>query len=154
MTPPGAGSDEPFPAPDDFGRSLPPFSLNLLVRDPRPSADFYRDVLGATVRVADQDFAALEIGGVPVMLHSDRTYAGHPWRAALRDGVRRGFGAELRLFGIDPDRAVERAEEEGGLVVVAARDKPHGWREAVIEDPDGYTWAVGVALAPPTDPAG
>jgi len=23
-------------------------------------------------------------------------------------------------------------------------DKPHGWRDVIVVDPDGYTWAVGV----------
>ena len=41
---------------DDYGRSLPKFSVNLLVRDVQASLPFYRDVLGATVRYADDDF--------------------------------------------------------------------------------------------------
>jgi len=25
-------------------------------------------------------------------------------------------------------------------------DFPHGWRDVILEDPDGYTWALGVPL--------
>jgi hypothetical protein len=31
-------------------------------------------------------------------------------------------------------------------VAVPVRDWPHGWRDCVLEDPDGYTFAVGVPL--------
>jgi hypothetical protein len=45
----------------DYGRALPKFSVNLLVRDVQKSIPFYRDVLTATVRYADDDFAALNL---------------------------------------------------------------------------------------------
>jgi hypothetical protein len=48
---------------DSYGRSLPKFTVNLLVRDVQHSLPFYRDVLLAAVHYADQDFAALELGG-------------------------------------------------------------------------------------------
>src|SRR5215469_7775160 len=50
---------DPFLSVDDYGRSLPRFSVNLLVRNVETSLKFYRDVLGAIVRYADNDFAAL-----------------------------------------------------------------------------------------------
>ena len=137
---------EEFPSPDEYGRSLPGFSANLLVRDPRASAGFYRAVFGATVRHIDPEFAALVVNGTPLMLHADPTYAGHPWAAELRGGVRRGLGAELRVLGLDPDLVARVAEENGGTVLQPAQDKPHGWRETIVADPDGYTWAVGRRL--------
>jgi len=27
-----------------------------------------------------------------------------------------------------------------------ATDFPHGWRDVMVEDPDGYVWAAGVAI--------
>lgn len=145
---------EPLPDPPEYGRSLPAFSANLLVRDPRLSAGWYRDVLGAVVRHADRDFAALELpaaGGVRValMLHADGTYGAHPWAGDLADGVRRGLGAELRLFGVDPDVVVAAARDQGSPVLQDAADKPHGWRDAIVEDPDGYAWAVGLPFGEP-----
>lgn len=157
-TPPDAGTpdagtgaaadDGPFPQAPEYGRSLPAFTVNLLVRDPRPSADFYVEVLGARVRHVDREFAALVINGTAVMLHADSTYTGtgHPWSAELTGGVRRGLGAELRLFGPDPDQVARAAQEAGGTVLQPAQDKPHGWRETIVADPEGYTWAVGRRL--------
>ena len=82
---------------DDYGRSLPKFSINLLVRDVQVSLPFYRDVLGATVRYADEDFAALNLAGAEFMLHADHSYDHHPlhkYIAGVQAG-RRGLGAEF-----------------------------------------------------------
>ena len=109
------------------------------------SIAFYRDVLGCEVRYSDPDFAAMRLGELDFMLHADHAYDGHPWAGRLGRERRRGLGAELRLFEVDPDAAVARARQAGAVVLLPATDKPHGWREAWLEDPDGYVWAVGVA---------
>ena len=136
---------EPWMPADEYGRSLPAFTLNLLVADIARSIAFYHDVLGAEVSYWDADFAALRLGELDFMLHADHTYESHPWSKRLGRERRRGLGTELRLFEVDPDAAVVRAEEAGAIVLAPATDKPHGWREAWLEDPDGYVWAVGVA---------
>ena len=135
---------EPWMPADEYGRSLPRFTVNLLVTDLPRSAAFYREVLGAEVRYLDPDFAALRVGSLDFMLHADHTYDQHPWhpRLARREG--RGLGAELRLFGVDPDEVERRAHAAGAIVLAAATYKPHGWREVWVEDPDGFLWAVGV----------
>lgn len=131
---------------DEYGRSLPKFTVNLLVRDVVRSAVFYRDVLGVTVRYADQDFAALEMQGTEFMLHADHAYDHHPVHERLQAPGRRGTGVELRVLGIDPDALEERARNAGVKIVQEAKDFPHGWRDVMVEDPDGYVWAVGVAI--------
>ena len=131
---------------DEYGHSLPRFSVNLMVRNVHKSLPFYRDVLGATVRYADQDFAALNLQGVDFMLHSDHTYDHHPLYERLKAGGPRGTGAELRVMGIDPDAAQRRAEVAGVKILQPAMDFPHGWRDVMLEDPDGYIWAVGVPI--------
>jgi uncharacterized glyoxalase superfamily protein PhnB len=131
---------------DEYGRSLPKFTVNLLVRDVARSVPFYRDVLGAAVRYADNDFVALALAGTDFMLHADHAYDHHPMHARLADGGPRGTGAELRVMGIDPDAAEERARRAGVKIVQPAKDFPHGWRDVMLEDPDGYVWAVGVAI--------
>jgi uncharacterized glyoxalase superfamily protein PhnB len=131
---------------DEYGRALPKFTVNLLVKDVGASLPFYRDVLGAAVRYADGDFAALALQGTDFMLHADHTYDHHPTFARLQSGGLRGTGAEIRVMGIDPDAAEERAREVGAKIVQEARDFPHGWRDVMLEDPDGYVWAVGVAI--------
>ena len=134
---------EPWMSAEEYGRSLPAFTLNLLVADIARSVAFYRVVLGSEVRYYDADFAALRLGELDFMLHADHTYHGHPWSKRLGGERRRGLGAELRLFGVDPDAVVSRAQEAGAPVLMPAPDKAHGWREAWLEDPDGYVWAVG-----------
>lgn len=132
---------------DDYGRGLPKFSVNLLVRDVQASLPFYRDVLGAKVHYADEDFAALNLAGAEFMLHTDHAYDHHPllkYIAGVAPG-RRGLGAELRVMGVDPDAAEARAKAAGVTIVQPAADYPHGWRDVMLADPDGYVWAVGVA---------
>jgi predicted enzyme related to lactoylglutathione lyase len=126
-----------------YGRSLPVFTVNLLVADVERSAAFYAAVFEAEVRYRDPDFAALRLGDFDFMLHADHTYDGHPWQERLVAGERRGLGAELRLFGVDPDALEARARGFGASVVRGATDKGHGWREVWLEDPDGYVWAAG-----------
>jgi catechol 2,3-dioxygenase-like lactoylglutathione lyase family enzyme len=142
-----------IPAPE-YGALLPQFSVNLIVRDIDVSLEFYRQVLCADVHYADADFAAVRILGVELMLHADHTYEGSPWRDGLASGQPRGLGAELRLLGMNPEEVAERARAAGALFKeVAARG--HGWREVMVQDPDGYVWAVGVIhRAPPIAPEG
>ena len=130
----------------DFGRSLSGLSLNLLVRDIDRSLPFYTGVLGFTDLHHDPDFAALERDGVQLVLHADHTYAAQPWAPRLLEKGKRGFGAEIRILGIDPDAVEKRARAAGHTVLHATREWPHGWRDVVLEDPDGYTFAVGVPL--------
>ncbi len=137
---------EPWLPADDYGRRLPRFTVNLLVRDLGRSVAFYTGVLGAETHYRDADFAAMEIAGLEFMLHADHTYDQHPLAERLAAAALRGTGAELRLFGINPDTLEGRAQASGANVVQPAADKPHGWREVMVADPDGYVWAIGIAL--------
>ena len=130
----------------DYGRTLTGLSVNLIVRDVARSVPFYTDVLEMRLLYSDEDFAARERESVRLQLHADHTYAQMPWAARLRDDTKRGLGAEIRVLGIEPDAAEKRAREGGFVVLVPVRDWPHGWRDCVLEDPDGYTFAVGVPL--------
>lgn len=138
--------EEPWMPADEYGRSLPRFTVNLLVRDVARSVPFYRDVLGAAVRHADGDFAALNLAGLDFMLHADHTYDQHPSYARLAEAGLRGTGAELRMLGVDPDGVEARARTNGATILQPAKNFPHGWRDVMVTDPDGYVWAVGVTL--------
>ena len=131
---------------DEYGRALPFFTVNLLVRDVARSAKFYVEVLGAAVTYSDADFSALKVGALEFMLHADHAYDHHAWFAELARGERRGLGAELRLFQTDPDVIEARAIKVGATILQRAQDMPHGWRDVIVADPDGYAWAVGVAI--------
>jgi catechol 2,3-dioxygenase-like lactoylglutathione lyase family enzyme len=134
---------------DDYGRTLPAFTVNLLVCDIAKSLAFYTNVLGAQTVYSDCDFAALRLGELEFMLHADHAYDRHPWYARLTSGERRGLGAELRLFHVAPDEVQERARKFGATILQAAQEKPHGWRDVIVADPDGYAWAIGIATEPP-----
>jgi catechol 2,3-dioxygenase-like lactoylglutathione lyase family enzyme len=137
---------EPWLSAADYGRTLSGLSVNLIVRDVARSIPFYSGVLELRLLYSDEDFAAFEREGVRLQLHADHTYAAMPWASRLREESRRGLGAEMRILGIDPDAAEGRARDRGFTVLVPVRDWPHGWRDCVLEDPDGYTFAVGVPL--------
>ena len=136
----------PWMASDAYGRTLTGLSLNLIVRDVARSLPFYRDVLGMTVHYSDEDMAALQLEGTQIVLHADHAYDKQPWAQRLPDARKRGLGAEIRILGIDPDAAERRAKDRGATVLLGSRDWPHGWRDVLLEDPDGYTFAVGTAL--------
>ena len=131
---------------DAYGRTLTGLTVNLIVRDVAKSVPFYTDVLGFRAQYSDVDFAALERDGVRLQLHADHAYDGMPWASRLAQTDKRGLGAEIRIFGIDPNAAERRARERGDTVLVPTKDWPHGWRDCILEDPDGYTFAVGVPL--------
>jgi uncharacterized glyoxalase superfamily protein PhnB len=139
---------DPFMSAHEYGRSLPRFSVNLLVRNVASSVNFYRDVLGATVRYSDGDFAALSLIGVDFMLHADHAYDHHPLYAIVQAAPERGVGAELRFLGVDPDEVEKRANRAGTIVLQPAKDYAHGWREITLLDPDGYIWTVGLPIPP------
>jgi catechol 2,3-dioxygenase-like lactoylglutathione lyase family enzyme len=137
---------EPWMSAAEYGRTLAGLSLNLIVRDVAGSLPFYTGVLGLRAQYSDPDFAALEGGGVRIQLHADHAYEGMPWSARLAESGKRGLGAEIRILGLDPDAAERRARDAGFHVLVPTKDWPHGWRDCVLEDPDGYTFAVGTPL--------
>lgn len=154
----------PWMPAGEYGRSLLGLTVNLLVRDVERSAGFYRAVFEAEVRYADVDFAAMRMTLTPgpspengrgesvevdFMLHADHAYESHPWQERLVGGEARGLGAEIRLFGVDPDAVEGRARGAGAPVMREAHDRGHGWREVWMEDPGGYVWAVGRPIGRP-----
>ena len=81
-------------SPDDYGRTLPFFTVNLLVADLAKSTAFYTQVLGAKMVYSDPDFAAMRLKDLEFMLHTDHTYDHHPWHQAVGEWrtarIRRG----------------------------------------------------------------
>jgi len=138
----------PWMKAEDFGRSLPVgIGINLLVPEIAAMEAFCRDVLGATIVYADEDFAALTLLGSVFMLHADHSYSDNPM-AGVIDGVeQRGTGIEIRVYGLDPDLAEARAREHGHLVLAGSIDKPHGLRECHIVGPSSYVFVPSLAIA-------
>jgi hypothetical protein len=131
----------------DYGRSLKPgVGFNLLVREVQRSVDFCSKVLGATATYADEDFAVLRLNGAEWMLHADHAYSDNPLTGIIAGGEARGVGVELRVYGCDPDQAEAAAQAHGHTVLAGSMDKPHGLRECILIDDDGYVWVPGVAI--------
>lgn len=137
-----------------YGRTLRTgLGVNLLVREIDAAIRFQAAVLAATVRYYDDDFALVSGYEAEWMLHADRSYASNALLGVVLGsdaaGGVRGAGVELRLYGCDPDAAAARAarfaeHDHRVLILAPPEDKPHGQREAIIVDPDGYAWIPGV----------
>lgn len=131
----------------DYGRNLKGIGFNLLVKDVPRAVNFATQVLGAKSLYDDVDFAALRLCGGDMMFHADHTYADNPLSGLVRGVDGRGAGVELRVYGCDPDQAEAAARRLGHTVLAGSMDKPHGLRECVILDDEGYAWVPGIALA-------
>jgi len=139
-------SDPFMPAPE-LGRSFRKgLGVNLLMRDVMQGVRFAKDVLGATILHANEDFAAIRFGESVWMLHHDRTYRGNVIQGLVQDMEGRGAGVELRVYGCSPDQAEMRARAHGFTVLAGSIDKPHGLRECVIIDHEGYAWVPGIGI--------
>ncbi len=133
-------------SPEDYGRSLKGFGVNLLVSDVARTVSFVTTVLGAQSLYDDEDFAMLKLGGADFMLHADHSYADNALSGLVAGLEGRGAGVELRVYGCDPDLAEQKARDGGWMVLAGSIDKPHGLRECVLIDDDGYAWVPGVAI--------
>jgi predicted enzyme related to lactoylglutathione lyase len=133
-------------SPEKFGASLTGLGLNLLVTDVMRSAKFLNALFDMGVHRASDDFAILTYGTQVFQLHSDGTFGSHPLLSLLPETPPRGAGIELRLYQTDPDKAANAAESLGGVVLQQPTNKPHGLRECVILDADGYAWVPSRAL--------
>jgi len=139
---------DPWMRAAEYARTLSGLTVNLLVQDIERALPFHLQVLGAELVYSDPDFAVLRAAGAEWMLHADHTYEGHPLGNTLGHGERRGAGMEIRLHGRDPDEAVSAALQLGLEVMLEAKDKGHGVREAFLVDLDGYVWVLDVILPP------
>ena len=130
----------------DYGKSLRGLGFNLIVRDLPRSIIFATQVLEATLFFETPLFAALKLNGQDFMLHADETYRNNELKGLLAGNEARGIGVELRIYGLDPDLAESRARKAGFTVLAGSLDKPHGLREAMILDDEGYLWIASVHL--------
>lgn len=133
-------ADAPPPSAADYGRSLRGLGVNLIVRDVGRAVHFACHVLGASLRFRTDAFAALQLGGHDFMVHVPSSYRGNELYGTLASDAPRGVGIELRCYGVDPDGAETRARMLGYTVLAGTIDKPHGLRECMLVDDDGFVW--------------
>ena len=124
----------------DYGRTLTGLDFNLIVSDISRAIHFATQVLSAEVFFRTDVFAAMKLGGADFMFHIPSSYRGNELHATLVSDAPRGVGVELRCYHTDPDVAETRARDHGFTVLAGALDKPHGLRECMIMDDDGYVW--------------
>jgi hypothetical protein len=137
--------DPPVPAAE-YGRSLRGLGFNLIVKDVQNAVRFAVEVLGATAFYANDRFAAMKLNGSDFMFHHDDTYRGNPLSGIVGNADSRGIGVELRVYGCDPDVAEANARAGEWTVLAGSLDKPHGLRECMIIDGEGYVWIPSVHL--------
>ncbi len=132
----------------DYGRSLTGLGFNLIVNDLEKSIHFAKHVLGADVFFRTDVFAAMKLSGHDFMFHIPESYRGNELYGTLQSDAPRGVGIELRCYHVDPDEAEARAREAGFVVLAGCIDKPHGLRECMILDDDGFVWIPSKHLRP------
>jgi catechol 2,3-dioxygenase-like lactoylglutathione lyase family enzyme len=128
------------PSAEAYGQSLSGLGFNLIVKDVARAVHFATQVLGATRLFATENFAAMSLNGRDFMFHAPETYRGNALYGTLASDAPRGVGVELHCYRIDPDAAEARARDHGYIVLAGSLDKPHGLRECMILDDDGYVW--------------
>ncbi len=128
----------------EYGQSLRGLGFNLIVKDVARSITLATQVLEATVYFCTPAFAAMKRNGADFMFHADETYHANPLSGSLSEA--RGVGVELRVYGLDPDLAEKRARAGGWTILGGSLDKPHGLRECMIVDDDGFVWIPSVHL--------
>jgi catechol 2,3-dioxygenase-like lactoylglutathione lyase family enzyme len=132
-------SETPISA-DAYGKSLSGLGFNLIVKDVTKSIAFAEQVLEAKIFFRTPTFAAMKLSGHDFMFHGDETYRNNPLSGSLAAAEARGLGVELRVYGCAPDPAEARARAGGWTILAGSLDKPHGLRECMIMDDDGYVW--------------
>jgi uncharacterized glyoxalase superfamily protein PhnB len=132
----------------EYGKSLTGLGLNLIVNDIERAIHFAKQVLGAEVFFRTDVFAAMKLQGRDFMFHIPSSYRGNELHATLVSDAPRGVGIELHCYNLDPDAAEARARAHGFTVLAGSLDKPHGLRECMILDDDGFVWIPSRHLKP------
>ncbi|MEO8538232.1 MAG: hypothetical protein ABI577_00735 [bacterium] len=118
------------------------FGLTLWATDVFALADFLQAVAHLPIEQRHPGFALLRAGEVPVQIHDDESYRGHPWFDALRkEGMARGIGAELR-FEVTSTEAAYREALKRGARGIAPPYEYEGTLECQLMGPDGYVLSL------------
>ena len=123
---------------------MPPSALSIVLwaTDLNGFTAFLTDVVGATLQSRHPGFASLTVGGAEIQLHSDESYAGHPWREALaNEGAARGIGAEVRVAVDGVDARHQEALAMGYVSIQRPHDDGTG-RTCQVMGPDGYFFTL------------
>ena len=109
------------------------FYVFALVSDFERSKKFYRDTLGWKLGTDEEGVAGFSFGSGYLVIHADdrgddqRRYAG-------------GMHVEVMVEDVEAEHA---RLKKLGAQVSELKDQPWGERNFHLDDPDGYTWAIG-----------
>ena len=123
----------------------------VVVSDQAKAVEWYRRVLGFTVREEDADSGYVELalgkGTVALSLISPRPEWGEPYYSESRKRIGTATGI---VFQTDSVRALElRLRHEGATVTQSASPQPWGGDAIRFADPDGNEFlAFGIETAP------
>ena len=110
----------------------------LFVRDVRASADWYKDLLGATTDHHREDFDRL-VDGDQVLLMLHHWHHAEHGMPMPPDGAEFGLGVMVWINVPDVDRVYAKAKAKGAEIVSYLHRNPlAGWQEFTLRDPDGY----------------
>jgi catechol 2,3-dioxygenase-like lactoylglutathione lyase family enzyme len=100
----------------------------------KKSLEFYRR-LGFTVEEIRPDYGAIDLGGLSLKVHEERTETLDELRVAAAIRPR---GASLFLYSRVPDIDLWYQQHADATPYEAPRDRPWGRREVLVVDPDGF----------------
>lgn len=118
----------------------------LGVRQVRQTAEYYRDVLGFSLDPVDGVFqpSPNEPGGVYAIVKR-----GGAWihfqirRGELPERTRQGFERDIYLYLEDLDGLYADLQKRGVQILQPPGMAPHGIREMIVEDLNGYRLTFG-----------
>jgi hypothetical protein len=119
---------------------LSAISIELFVARAAPYAPLLGEALGLVQRAVTAHVTLWE-GAATVILHeaAGDLPAEHPFAAPLREGARRGVGAEICLEADDLEAVFAKAAGLAGFRVAAPLTRqPWGLRDFRLVTPDGY----------------
>lgn len=113
--------------------------IELFVRDPARSQQFYASLFGLAVRASgpsSRDYVAIECGGVRIGLGAIGSLPpGHRFGSIA--GAMRGAGVEI-VLEVEDLEACERRARSLDATIEPLRHRPWGLRDFRVLDPDGY----------------
>ena len=118
----------------------------LAVRNVRQTAEYYRDVLGFTLDSVDGVFqpTADEPGGVYAIVKRSGVWVHFQIRREdLPQRTRPAFERDVYLYVEGLDGLYTDLQQRGAVILQPPHIAPHGIREMLVQDVNGYRLAFG-----------
>ncbi|MGH2644422.1 MAG: VOC family protein [Chitinophagaceae bacterium] len=119
------------------------FAPQLFIKSGCYNIDFYIKGMGAVElrRWSNDDgsihVAELSIEGCIFHLHEE-----NPDKDQFEPIKNKGVTALIGLFVEDVDKTIEKAVNEGAVIINSAQDYDYGYRQGEIKDPFGHVWLI------------